>query len=117
MATESSEIPSKVRDVAYKSVETARGAVDTLLDAARKVSESIQSSTNTADTPAGLAVSRGFGFAKENISAIFDFAQQIVRAPDLKEAGRLQADFVKAQAAAMEKQVEELRSLGPTPKE
>lgn len=113
MNTESSEIPSKVRDLAEKSVEQAREAVGTLLEAARSAAETIQSTTKTGDRPEGQAVSRGFGFAKENIGAIFDFAQQLVRAPDLKQAVQMQADFVKSQAAVMEKQVEELKSLGP----
>jgi phasin len=113
MTTDKPEVPAGVREFADKSVEQARGAVGTLLDAARKTAETIQSTTKTGDTPEGQAVARGFGFAQQNISAIFDFAQQLVRAPDLKEAARLQADFVRDQAAVMEKQVEELKSLRP----
>lgn len=112
----SSEIPSKVRDFADKSVEQARSAVGTLLEAARKASETIQSTTKTGETPEGQAVARGFGFAQQNISAIFDFAQQLVRAPDLKEAVKMQSEFVQSQASTMEKQVEELRNLTPPPK-
>ncbi len=114
MSTEGPEIPSKTRDFAEKSVDQARGAVDTLLEAARTTAESIQSTANTAELPAGQAVSRGFGYAKENIGAIFDFAQQLVRAPDLKAAAKLQSEFGREQAAKMEKQVEELRSLAPS---
>jgi phasin len=113
MTTDKTEVPAGVREFADKSVEQARGAVGTLLDAARKTAETIQSTTKTGDTPEGQAVARGFGFAQQNIAAIFDFAQQLVRAPDLKEAARLQADFVRDQAAVMEKQVEELKSLRP----
>ncbi len=115
MSTEGSEIPSSVRDLAQKSVEQARGAVGTLLDAARKASETIQTTTKTGDTPAGEAVSRGFGYAQQNISAIFDFAQKLVKAPGLKEAAELQADFVREQAEVMSQQVEELKALS-TPK-
>lgn len=113
MTNDKPEVPSSVRDFAEKSLEQARGAVGTLLDAARKTAETIQSTTKTADSPEGQAVARGFGFAQQNISAIFDFAQQIVRAPDLKEAARLQSDFVREQAAVMEKQVGELKGLRP----
>jgi phasin len=111
MSTEGSEVPSSVRELAEKSVEQARGAVGTLLDAARKTSDAIQSSTKTGDSTAGQAVARGFGYAEQNISAIFDFAQKLVKAPDLKEAARLQADFVREQAEVMSKQVEELKGL------
>jgi hypothetical protein len=112
MDTQNNETSSKVRDLAEKSVEQARGAIDTLLEAARSTSDAIQSTTKTGDSAPGLAVSKGFGFAKENISAIFDFAQQLVRAPDLKQAAQLQAEFVKQQASVMEKQVAELKTLG-----
>ena len=116
MDSEQSDNPSKVRDLAGKSVEQARGAIDTLLEAARSTADAIQTSTKTADSTPGLAVSKGFGFAKENISAIFDFAQQLVRVPDLKAAAQLQADFVRDQAAVMERQVAELKSLADEPK-
>jgi phasin len=116
MTTESPEIPSKLRDVAEKSVEQARSAVGTLLDAAHKASEAIQSSTKTGETPEGQAVARGFGFARQNISAIFDFAQKLVHAPSVPDAVKMQSDFVKEQADTMGKQVEELRNLTPQPK-
>lgn len=116
MDTESSETPSKVREIAEKSVEQARGAVGTLLGAARSAAEAVQNATKTGESPEGQAVARGFGFAEQNISAIFDFAQKLVRAPDLKQAVQMQADFVREQADTMAKQVDELRSLTPTPK-
>ena len=113
--TSSSETPSKVREVAEKSVEQARGAVATLLGAARSASEAIQKTTKTADTPEGQAVARGFGFAEQNISAIFSFAQKLVQAPDLKQAAQMQADFIREQADTMAKQVDELRTLARKP--
>jgi phasin len=109
------EIPAGLREAAEKSVEHARTAVGSLLEAARGVADSIQTGAKTSDTSAGQAVTRGFGFAKENIGAIFDFAQKIVKAPDLKTAAEMQSEFVKAQAATMQKQVEELKGLTPTP--
>lgn len=113
MSTETSEVPSKLRELAEKSVEQARSAVGTLLDAAHKSSDAIQSSSKTADTPEGQAVARGFGYAKQNIGAIFDFAQKLVHAPSVSEAVKMQADFVKDQADTMSKQVEELRNINP----
>lgn len=109
------EIPAGLRDAAEKSVEHARTAVSSLLEAARGAAETIQTSAKTADSSAGQAVTRGFGYAKENIGAIFDFAQKLVRAPDLKTAAEMQSAFVKEQAAAMQKQVDELKTLTPTP--
>lgn len=109
------EMSSGLREAAEKSVEHARTAVSSLLEAARGAADSIQTTAKTADSSAGQAVTRGFGFAKENIGAIFDFAQKIVKAPDLKTATEMQSAFVKEQAATMQKQVEELKELTPTP--
>jgi hypothetical protein len=102
-----------MRELASKSVEQARGAVNAALAFAQQASSSIQSATKTGETPQGAAVSRGFGYAQQNIGAIFDFAQKLVRAPDLKQAAELQAEFVREQAAVMQDQVKELRDLKP----
>lgn len=115
MSTENAGTSSGLRDFAEKSLEQARGAVGTLLEASRKTASAIQDTTKTGDTAEGQAVARGFGFAEQNISAIFDFAQQLVRAPDLKEAARLQSEFVREQGRKMGEQVSELKDLG-TPK-
>lgn len=111
MTTEKPDM--SVRDIAEKGVEKARDAVGFLLETARSTAEAVQANTKTDTQPSGVAVQRGFAFAKENITAIFDLAQKLTRAPDLKQAAQLQADFVKSQAAIIQKQVEELRSLKP----
>ena len=102
-----------MREAASKGVEQARGAVNAALAFAQQAATSIQSAAKTAETPEGTAVTRGFGFAQQNIGAIFDFAQKLVRAPDLKQAAELQAEFVREQAAVMQDQVKELRDIKP----
>ena len=109
------KVSPDLRDRASKSVEQARGAVGAALAAAHQAATTIQSAAKTAETPEGQAVARGFGFAQQNITAIFDFAQKLVRAPDLKQAAELQAEFVREQASVMQGQVEELRGLTPKP--
>lgn len=116
MTAETSENTTSIKDFAEQSVEKARSAVGTLLDAAQKAAESIQSSTNTGHLPEGQAVARGFGFAKDNISAIFNFAQELVRAPDLSSAVKMQSDFLRTQSEVMKKQLDELKELTPPPK-
>ena len=111
MSDDESKAPSDLRDFASRSVEQARGAVEAALASAQKAATTIQSTTKTAESAEGMAVSRGFGFAQQNISAIFDFAQKLVRAPDLKQAVELQAEFVREQTPVMQGQVEELRDL------
>jgi phasin len=116
MTTESDKPESRVRDVAEKSVEQARGALGTLLTMARNTADAVQKSTNTTATPEGVAVQKGFGYAETNIAAIFDFAQKVIRAGSVQEAVKLQSEFVHAQAEIMKQQVEELQSLKTPPK-
>jgi phasin len=115
MDNQETEISPKLRESAEKGIEQARVALGTLLDAARKAADTIQTSAKTSETPAGQAVARGFGFAEQNISSIFEFAQKLVRAPDLGEATKLQAEFVSRQASVMKEQVAELQTLTPAP--
>lgn len=117
MSNDTQAASAGLRDFAEKSLEQARGAVGTLLAAGRKTADTIQETTKTQDSPEGQAVARGFGFAEQNIAAIFDFAQQLVRAPDLKEAARLQSDFVREQTRRMGEQVSELKDLRTTKSE
>ncbi len=113
MNDDAPKVSPDMRAMAEKSVEQARGAVNAALAFAQQASTSIQSATKTAETPEGTAVARGFGYAQQNIGAIFDFAQKLVRAPDLKQAAELQAEFVREQAAVMQDQVQELREIKP----
>ena len=109
MEREKPDTASPVRDFADKGVETARGAVEYLLDTAQSAAKAVQSESR-AKGPEGASVEKGFEFARENVTAIFDFAQKLVRTPDLKQAAQLNADFIKSRAAVVNRQVEELRS-------
>ena len=45
------------------------------------------------------------------MNAAFDFAKKLVRSRDLQEAAQIQAEFVRAQFAAMQTQAKELGTL------
>jgi Phasin protein len=47
-------------------------------------------------------------FAEQNIASSFEFAQQLVRAKDVQDVLKLQADFIKRQMQAPAKQAREL---------
>lgn len=78
------QIPTEMRDFAEKSVEQARSAVTTFVQAARKGTETLQTSTKTAELPASVAFTRGLEFTEQNVTAAFELAQKLVRARDLQ---------------------------------
>ena len=112
MEREKPDTASTVRDFADKGVETARSAVEYLLNTAQSAAQAVQSESRSKG-PEGASVEKGFEFAKENVTAIFDFAQKLVRTPDLKQAAQLNADFIKSRAVVVNKQLEELRTSPP----
>jgi hypothetical protein len=47
-------------------------------------------------------------FAEKNIANAFEFAQQLVRARDVDEILKMQADYIKSQMQALSEQAKEL---------
>lgn len=104
------EVPAEMRDVAAKSVDQARKAMDQFMEAARKAAESMNSSASSMQANMQSLTATSIGFAQQNIGASFDFAQKLVQARDVEEVSRLQADFVRQQAANMQSQLQEFGS-------
>lgn len=105
------EVPTEMRDFAEKSVDQARKAFDGFLGAAHKAVDTFHGSTTTMQASASDATKRTLSYAEENITAAFDHAQKLVRAGDMQEAMKLQADFAKSQMTAMQTQLKELGEI------
>jgi phasin len=99
------EIPAEMREMAERSVEQARKAMDGFVGAAMKAMESFD--TPSLPDSAKDMRQKTFSFAEQNLQAAFDHAQKLVRAKDPAEAMRLQAEFMQSQFAAMQKQMTE----------
>jgi hypothetical protein len=56
-------------------------------------------------------MAKAMSFAENNVNAAFDLAQKLVRAKDVNEVLALQAEFAKAQMAAMQTQAKELGAV------
>src|SRR3954466_4878813 len=110
------EIPSEMRDFAEKSVEQARNAITGFIQNARKATDSLQTSTKTAELPPSVAFSRGLEFTEQNVTAAFELAQKLVRARDVQEAVQLQSEYVRTQFAALQTQAKELATAAQTAK-
>ena len=103
--TPSFEIPAEMREMAERSVDQARKAMDGFVGAAVKAMESFD--TPSMSGSAKELRQKTFSFAEQNLQAAFDHAQKLVRAKDPAEAMRLQAEFMQSQFAAMQKQITE----------
>jgi phasin len=104
------EIPNEMRDIAEKSVEQARKAVEGFIGAAQKAVGQADSTTTTMQTNARAFGDKAMTFAEQNVRSAFDYAQRLVRATDMQEILSLQADYVRSQMAAMQDQAKELGS-------
>jgi phasin len=105
------EIPAEMRDFAEKSVEQARKAFDGFIGAAQKTVDTFEGSADTVQASAKDVTRKSFSYAEQNVSAAFDLAQKLVRAKDVQEAMRYQAEFVRSQFEAMQSQMKEFGSM------
>jgi len=102
------EIPSDMRAFAEESVEQAKKAFDTFIDAAQKAVNTAESSAETARAGVKDVAQLSMRYAETNIASSFDFAQKLVRAKDAQEAMQLHADYVKAQMQVLGDQAQEM---------
>jgi phasin len=105
------EVPPEMREFAEKSVEQARKAIDGFLGAARKTADTLETSATTVQANSKEVARKTFSYAEQNIAAAFDLAQRLVRAKDVQEAMQIQAEFARAQFAAMQSQMKEFGSI------
>ena len=105
------EIPGEMRDLAEKSVDQARKAIDGFMGAARKTVDTFEGSTSTVQSSAKDLTRKTFAYAEQNIDAAFDLAQKLVRAKDPQEAMQIQAEFVRSQFAALQAQMKEFGAI------
>lgn len=102
------EIPVEMRNVAEQSVVQARQAFDGFMSAAQKALVKVEEQTSVVHAGAKNTGEKIMGFAEQNVATSFEFAQRLVRAKDLDEMMRIQAEFVQSQMQALTEQAQEL---------
>jgi len=102
------EIPPEMRAIAEKSVEQARQAFDGFISAAHKAVSTFEGQAETARKGAKDVTEKAMTFAERNIANSFEFWQQVVRAKDVQDVLKLQADYVRTQMQALSEQAKEL---------
>src|SRR5215207_1765492 len=104
------QVPEEMRNMAERSLTQTRQALESFLGAARRTAETMEQTTDKVQAGAKDMAQRTFSSAEQNIRTSLDYAERLVRAKDLQEAARIQSEFVRSQAEAMQAQMKEFGS-------
>jgi phasin len=74
----------------------------------RAFADTIEGQAQTARQGAKDVTEKAMTFAEQNVASSFEFAQQVVRAKDVQDVMKLQADYIKRQMQAFSEQAKEL---------
>jgi phasin len=102
------EIPEEMRKFADQSVEQARKAFEAVISTAHQTVTTFEGRAVAAQVGAKDVSTKAMAFAEHNVAASFEFARQLVRARNLEEIMRLQADYMKTQLQTLADQANEL---------
>ena len=107
-ASDRFEVPPELRTFAERSVEQARQAFDGFISAAHQAMSAFEGQAETARKGAKDLGEKAMAFAERNITSSFEFAQKLVRAKDIDEILKLQADYIKTEMGVLTDQAKEL---------
>jgi len=107
-STDRFEVPPEMRAFAEKSVEHARQAFDGFISAAQHAVSTFEGQAASARKGARDVAEKAMTFAQQNIASSFELAEQLVKARDVQEVMRLQADYIKRQMQVFSEQAREL---------
>jgi phasin len=102
------EIPSELRAFTEKSVEQAKQAFDGFISAAHRTVNEFEGQAASAHKDAQKLGEKAVTFAEHNIASSFEFAQNVVRAKNVEDMLKLQADYIRAQIQTLTEQAKEL---------
>lgn len=104
------QVPEEMRNMAERSLTQAREALENFWRASRQSAEAVEKTGDRVQAETRDMARRAFSSAEQNIRTTLDYAERLVRARDLQEAARIQAEFVRSQAEAMQTQMREIGS-------
>jgi phasin len=105
------EIPAEMRVLAEQSVEQAKLAFERFILAAHQTMNTLEGQAKTVQAGAKDVREKAVSYAEQNVGQAFDFAQKVVRAKDMNDLMRLQAEFIQSQ---MQTLTEQAKQLGET---
>ena len=104
MAADKFEIPTEMRAFAEKSVDQAKKAFDDFIHATQQAASKAETSATTIQAGALEMNRKVLSLAEENVAAVFEHAQKLVKAKNPEEIARLHSEFLKAQMATFGEQ-------------
>jgi phasin len=110
-ATKNHNVLLEMSTLAEHGVEQARKAFDELMNATHRAVQTFEGQTTAAQATARDLQQQAMDFAARNVTATFEFAQNLVRAKSAEEVANLHADFVSAQMKALAGQARELTEM------
>jgi phasin len=108
VVTDRFDVPPDMRAFAEKSIEHARQTFDRFISAAHHAVTAFEGQAESARRGAKDITEKAMTFADQNIASSFEFAQQLVRARDLQDVLKLQADYIRRQTQVLTEQAKEL---------
>ena len=102
------EIPAQIRELTEKSMEEARKAFESFIEAAQKATAQAEGTADALQSSAKEASAKALSFTEANVKAAFDHAQKLINAKDAQEFLAHQSEYVKKQLAAMEEHAKEI---------
>ena len=107
-ASDRFDVPPEMRAFAEKSVEQARQAFEGFISAAQQAMSAFEGQAESARQGARDVTEKAMTFAEQNIASTFEFAQALLRAKDLQDVLKLQADYFRRQMQMFTEQAREL---------
>ena len=102
------EIPQEMRAFAEQSVEQAKKAFGSFIQAATEAVSQMQGRAQMAQESAKDMAEKSMSYAEQNVASTFEFAQNLLRAKDPSEIMRLQSEFVSRQMQTLTQQAQDL---------
>jgi phasin len=99
---------AEIRDLTAKSVEEARKALGSFIEAAHKATAQAEGTANALQSSAKDVSAKALSFTEANLKAAFDHAQKLIQAKDPQEILAHHSEYVKKQLAAMDEHAKEL---------
>jgi phasin len=102
------EVPPEMQAFAEKSFEQARQAFEAFMSTANRTVSVFEGQAETTRKGAKDLGTKAMAFAERSIMSSFDLAQKLVRARDVNEMVKLQADYINGQMKVLSEQANEL---------
>jgi phasin len=101
-------IPPEMRAFAEKSVEQAKQAFEGFITASQRTVAAFGGQAESARKGALDVGQQAMAFAQRNMTSSFELAEKLVRAKDVEEVLKLQADYIKSQMQVLAEQAKAL---------